>query len=152
MANYPISPQVEIKNRQGYEYVVISEDEKSTGLTLKDYLDIIKRRIWLLISPLFLTIPISLFFIASERPMYKATTILMLEEVSPPRIILEHEVSTPLPSNFFSTQYELIKSRTIAEEVVQTLQLDKRDSEAIPRFGQSHCTPPEPPDSRASKR
>ncbi len=136
MANYPISPQVEIKNRQGYEYVVISEDEKSTGLTLKDYLDIIKRRIWLLISPLFLTIPISLFFIASERPMYKATTRLMLEEVSPPRIILEHEVSTPLPSNFFSTQYELIKSRTIAEEVVQTLQLDKRDSEAIPRLGQ----------------
>jgi polysaccharide biosynthesis transport protein len=136
MANYPISPQVEIKNRQGCEYVVISEDEKSSGLTLKDYLDVIKRRMWLLISPLFLTIPISLLFIASERPMYKATTRLMLEEVSPSRIILEHEMPTPLPSNFFSTQYELIKSRAIAEEVVQTLQLDKRDSEEIPHLGQ----------------
>jgi len=136
MANYPISPQVEIKNRQGYEYVVISEDEKSAGFALKDYLGIIKRRMWLIISPLFLTIPIALLFIASERPMYKATTRLMIEEVGPARIILEHEVPTPLPSNFFSTQYELIKSRAIAEEVVQTLQLDKRDPEEIPRLGQ----------------
>src|SRR5713101_5035288 len=109
MANYPISPQVEIKNRQGYEYVVISEDEKSTGLTLKDYLGIIKRRKWLIISPLFLMIPISLLLIASERPMYKATTRLMIEEVGPPRIILEHEIPTPERSpDFYSTQYELI--------------------------------------------
>jgi polysaccharide biosynthesis transport protein len=137
MANYPISPQVEIKNRQGYEYVVISEDEKSAGLTLKDYLGIIKRRKWLIISPLFLMIPISLLLIASERPMYKATTRLMIEEVGPPRIILEHEIPTPERSpDFYSTQYELIKSRAIAEEVVQTLQLDKRDSEAIPRLVQ----------------
>ncbi len=133
MANYSISPQVEIKNRQGYEYVVISEDEKSAGLTLKDYLGIIKRRMWLIISPLFLTLPISLLLVASEKPTYKATTRLMIEEVSPPRIILEHEIPTPERSpDFYSTQYELIKSRAIAEEVVQTLQLDKRDSEAIP--------------------
>src|SRR6266478_3329268 len=137
MANYPISPQVEIKNRQGYEYVVISEDEKSAGLTLKDYVGIIKRRMWLIIPPLFLTIPIALFFIASESPMYQATTRLMIEEVSPPRIILEHEISAPERSpDFYSTQYELIKSRAIAEEVVQTLQLDKRDSEEIPRLVQ----------------
>ena len=112
MANYPISPQVEIKNRQGYEYIVISEDEKSAGLTLKDYVGIIKRRMWLIISPLFLTIAITFLFIVSERPMYKATTRLMIEEVRPPTIILEHAIPTPERSpDFYSTQYELIKSR-----------------------------------------
>jgi len=132
-----MSPQVEIKNRQGYEYVVISEDEKSAGLTLKDYVSIIKRRMWLIISPLFLTIPIALLFIVSERPIYKATTRLMIEEVRPPIIILEHAIPTPERSpDFYSTQYELIKSRAIAEEVVQTLQLDKRDSEETPRLVQ----------------
>ena len=137
MANYPISPQVEIKNRQGYEYVVISEDEKSAGLTLKEYIGIIKRRMWLIISPLFLTIAITFLFIVSERPMYKATTRLMIEEVRPPTIILEHAIPTPERSpDFYSTQYELIKSRAIAEEVVQTLQLDKRDSEETPRLVQ----------------
>src|SRR5438874_12228718 len=95
MANYPISPQVEVKNRQGYEYVIIAEDEKSAGLTLKDYLSIIKRRMWLIIAPLFLTIPAALCLVASEKPMYKATTRLMIEAISPPRIILEHEIPTP---------------------------------------------------------
>jgi succinoglycan biosynthesis transport protein ExoP len=134
MANYPVSPQVEIKNRQGYEYVIISEDEKSAGLALKDYLGIVKRRMWLILSPLFLTIPISLLLIASQKPVYKATTRLMIEEISPPRIILEHEIPTPeRPPDFYSTQYELIKSRVIAEEVVQALQLDKRDAEETPR-------------------
>jgi polysaccharide biosynthesis transport protein len=143
MANYPVSPQVEIKNRQGYEYVIISEDEKSAGLALKDYLGIIKRRMWLIISPLFLTILISLLLVASEKPIYKATTRLMIEEVSPPRIILEHEIPTPeRPPDFYSTQYELIKSRVIAEEVVQALQLDKRDAEETPRSVQiTHGSP-----------
>src|SRR5262249_27228447 len=65
------------------------------------------------------------------------TTRLMIEEISPPRIILEHEVPTPeRPPDFYSTQFELIKSRPIAEEVVQTLQLDKRASEEDPRLVQ----------------
>jgi polysaccharide biosynthesis transport protein len=92
---------------------------------------------WLIISPLFLIIPILLLLLASEKPIYKATTRLMIEEVGPPRIILEHEIPAPERSpDFYSTQYELIKSRAIAEEVVQTLQLDKRDAEETPRLVQ----------------
>jgi succinoglycan biosynthesis transport protein ExoP len=137
MANYPISPQVEVKNRQGYEYRIIAEDEKSADFTLKDYLSIVKRRIGMIIAPLLLTIPLSLLFIASERTMYQAKTRLMLEEVNPPRLILEHIVLTSeRPPDFYNTQYELIKGRAIAEEVVQTLQLDQRDAEAMPRFVQ----------------
>src|SRR5207249_12239739 len=88
-------------------------------------------------APLFLTIPAALCLVASEKPMYKATTRLMIEAISPPRIILEHEIPTPeRPPDFYSTQYELIKGRAIAEEVIQTLQLDKRDSEETPRLVQ----------------
>src|SRR5215475_10168118 len=139
MAHYPISPQVDkAKKRQDYEYVIISENEKSEGLTLGDYLAIIKRRRWLIIFPLFITIPIALLFIASDRPVYKATTRLQIEQVRPPSIILEHEVSTIERArdsrDFYNTQFELIKGRAIAEEVVRALQLDKRDSEEIPRL------------------
>src|SRR5262245_9138986 len=126
MAHYPISPQVDkTTKRQDYEYIILAEDEKSEGLTLRDYLTIIKRRKWLIIFPLFITIPIALLFIASDRPIYKATVRLQIEQVRPPTIILEHEVSTIERArdarDFYNTQFELIKGRAVAEEVVRTL-------------------------------
>src|SRR5215813_352154 len=141
MAHYPISPQVgKTTKRQDYEYIILAEDEKSKCLTLRDYLTIIKRRRWLIIFPLFITIPIALLFVASDRPIYKATVRLQIEQVRPPSIILEHEVSTIERArdsrDFYNTQFELIKGRAVAEEVVRTLQLDKRDSEEIPRLVQ----------------
>jgi capsular exopolysaccharide synthesis family protein len=38
--------------------------------------------------------------------------------------------------DFYNTQFELIKGRAVAEEVVRTLQLDKRDAEEIPHLVQ----------------
>ncbi len=121
MANYPIVPQVDkIKNRQDYEYIVISEDEKHQGADLKYYLSIIKKRRWIIISPLLLTIPIMLIFVALEKPIYNATTRLMIEDVN-------SKVSeTSRLEEFYKTQYEIIKSNAILGEVVQTLQLDRQ--------------------------
>src|SRR5215471_8876332 len=127
MKNYQLAPQTnKIANRQDYEYIVMSEDGKSEGLSFKDYLRIIRRRKWFIFSPLFITISIALLFVVSSEKTYNATTRLLIEEVGPRAILMQEarmqEARTSEHTvEFYNTQYEIIKSRSIAEEVVQTL-------------------------------
>jgi len=118
-----------VKNIQDYEYVIISEDggSKSKDLNIKDYINIIRRRKWLIIFPLFLIMPVVLASIIEQRPLYRATTRLLIEDSSPTKSVLIQDNSNTEPSqNFYNTQYELIKSRAIMEEVAQTIPFDER--------------------------
>src|SRR6266446_3302685 len=125
MTNYSMVPQVDkIKNKQDYEYIVISEDEKSQGPDLKYYLRIMKRRRWLIVFPLLLIMPVLLILLSLERPVYKATTKLMIEYID----TKGNEISRTVSEDFYNTQYAIIKSRAILGEVVQTLQLDNKSN------------------------
>jgi len=129
MQHYPMAPQgSKVKNIQDYEYVIISEDggSKSKDLNIKDYVNIIRRRKWLIIFPLFLIMPIVLASIIVQRPLYRATTRLLIEDSSPKSVLLKDNSNEEPSQNFYNTQYELIKSRVIIEEVAQKIPFDER--------------------------
>lgn len=137
MSNFPItaSQANKVKNVQGYEYLIISDREESKPLNIKDYSNIIKRRKWHIISPLFFVMSIVLFFVALEGTMYRASTRILIEDVSPKNIFVQNLSQTERPQDFYNTQYELIKSREVLEEVVVALQLDKRNSDDVSHLG-----------------
>ena len=62
-------------------------------------------------------------FVATQPPRYSATATVLIEDTNP-KVLAIPEVMGPEKSpDFYQTQYELIKSRAVAEEVVEKLQL-----------------------------
>jgi len=59
-------------------------------------------------------------------PTYTAEVMLLIER-KPPRVLEMHEVSAELfvpdDYDFYKTQYELLKSRALAAQVIRELQL-----------------------------
>jgi len=60
-------------------------------------------------------------------PTYRAEVTLLIER-KPPRVLDMHEASTELlvpdEYDFYKTQYELLKSRVLAAQVIRDLQLN----------------------------
>ena len=108
------------------EYVFLPEAERASETPLKEYIKILWKRKWLVIAPAFLIVPIVLLLLVIQKPTYEAVATLMIEDVNP-RVISIQEVLVPERSpGFYKTQYQLIKIRAVVEEVVDTLQLDKK--------------------------
>lgn len=91
----------------------------------RGYLNILKRRKWCIIIPLIVIIPVTLLILLQEEPTYEATSRLLMEDdTSKVKIIDIKEVLIPEKStDFYRTQYALIKSRDIVEEVAEVLGL-----------------------------
>ncbi len=92
---------------------------------LTDYLNVIKRRKWIVII-FFLTV-VGIVTIKSYKttPVYKATTKIMIERNAPS---LVNEKIAPHQSwfdDFLQTQYNLLRSRSLTRNVIEDLQLRK---------------------------
>src|SRR5712691_3925398 len=109
--------------RQEVEYVVLAEADDTAHTGVQDYLRLFWRRKWLFLLPVVCIVPWIGLFVATQPPRYSATATVLIEDTSP-RVLAIPEVMGPdQGQNFYYTQYEVIKSRAIAEEVVEKLQL-----------------------------
>jgi polysaccharide biosynthesis transport protein len=123
--------------RQEVEYVVLAEADGTAQSGLQDYLRLFWRRKWLFLLPAVCILPWMGLFVATQPSRYSATTTVLIEDTNPKVLATIPEVTGPgQGTNFYYTQYELIKSRAVAEEVVEKLQLDtpqpaKTDSPAM---------------------
>jgi capsular exopolysaccharide synthesis family protein len=127
MRNLPTPRQDnQILRHQDVEYVLLPEEEGQSGSHFWDYVNTIRRRKRLVIVPFCIILPLLLLDFATKKPLYRATTTLLIEKVGP-KILSIEEVLKPEPSpDFYGTQYGIIQSRAIAEQVVDALQLYKR--------------------------
>ena len=108
--------------RQEVEYVVLEADSSAqTGF--HDYLRLFWRRKWLFLLPALCILPWIGLLVATQPYLYSATTTVLIEDTSP-RVLAISEVVGPAPgTDFYYTQYEIIRSRAVAEAVVEKLQL-----------------------------
>src|SRR5439155_4743035 len=101
---------------------------------LNYYLNVLKRRKWYAIFTSFIIIPIIAINMISEEKIYESSTRLLIEDDNP-QILNIKEITTPDKStNFFQTEYQLIRTKENIEEVVNTLQLDKEVPSKKPTF------------------
>ncbi len=117
------------------------EPEEETHL--RDYLNIILRRKWVIIIffvSIVLTVTISSFVM---RPLYKATAVIKIDKENPNVLSFKDvEIVTP-DEDYYETQYKILKSRNLARRVIEKLDLyndpyfnpDSRPSAASMIFG-----------------
>jgi succinoglycan biosynthesis transport protein ExoP len=58
-------------------------------------------------------------------PLYKSTAVVRIEGESPNVLAFNGVQGAPLGSDYYQTQYEILKSRNLAESVIRNLGLDK---------------------------
>jgi uncharacterized protein involved in exopolysaccharide biosynthesis len=110
--------------RQEVEYVVLAEADDTAQTGLQDYVRLFWRRKWLFLLPAVCILPWIGLFVATQPSRYSATTTVLIEDTNP-KVLTIPEVTGPgQGTNFYYTQYEVIKSRAVAEEVVEKLHLD----------------------------
>jgi succinoglycan biosynthesis transport protein ExoP len=125
MNHLPIpSSARQLERRQDAEYLALSEPANGQESSFHDYLSILKRRKWWIIIPFFLVMALGLLQIAFENPMYTTTTTLLINDVKPQIVPVQDVVPSESSSDFYNTQYQIIKSRAIVGKLVDTLQLD----------------------------
>src|SRR5712691_2175764 len=109
--------------RQEVEYVVLAEADGTAQTSLQDYLRLFWRRKWLFLLPAMCILPWIGLLVATQPSRYSATTTVLIEDTNPKVLAIPELLGPEKSPDFYHTQYELIKSRVVAEDVVEKLQL-----------------------------
>lgn len=99
------------------------EDER---VDLRDYWRLLTKRRWLVATVLACTVLATALVVFMMTPIYTAETILLIERKVPQAINIESatsETQGPDEYDYYRTQYEILKSRALATQVVQEQQL-----------------------------
>lgn len=91
---------------------------------LRDYLKIIYKRrytVYTFFTIVFIIVLIGTF---STTPVYQASTKVLIERVEPYNLTMMYPYYSPYDPEFYETQYQLIKSTSVAQKVVRMLSLE----------------------------
>lgn len=102
-----------------------SEDRDDDQINLLEYWNILRRRWRLLAATALATVFLALVFTLLATPSYRAGTTLQIERDTIKVVAYEglEPSESPLDKDFYQTQYELLKSRSLARRVIEDLKL-----------------------------
>jgi polysaccharide biosynthesis transport protein len=106
---------------QSMSYAYPEED-----IHLRDYLQIIMRRRWIVITFLLTvltTVTIGTFMI---KPQYRSTVTIKIDKENPNILTFKDVYAVERPEeDYYQTQYKMLKSRNLAKRVIRQMKLDK---------------------------
>ena len=91
---------------------------------LRDYLRIIYKRRYTALVFFLIVCAIVIIGTLSTTPVYKATTKVLIEKVEPYNLTMMSPYYSPYDPEYYETQYQLIKSKAVAQKVVSMLSLE----------------------------
>ena len=98
--------------------------QEKEEVSLHDYLDVIVRRKWLIITFLMLVFLSTLIFTLTATKIYKAMAVIEVNQASPQVTKFEEVLgSEVLAREFYETQVELISSKTLLDRIIDKLNL-----------------------------
>src|SRR5437879_5930883 len=109
--------------RQEVEYVVLADADSTAQASVQDYVRLFWRRKWLFMLPAVCILPWVWLFVATQPQLYSAKATVLIEDTNPKVLTIPEVMGPDQRPNFYYTQYEVIKSRAVAEEVVEKLRL-----------------------------
>ena len=114
------------------------DDENANALTLSDLLSMVLKHKWTLLLVVLVATGIAGINTFLLRPTYRATTVLQIDR-APARVVdfsrgeVDQEQASVDDYMGLKTQYELLRSRSLAERVIDELQLDRsKPAAALP--------------------
>ena len=127
--------------------VTAPANEIDDSLHLRDLLRIIYKRKWWILSVAIVMLVVSTLNTLMETPQYRATTTIQIEKQAQ-RVVDYRDASgaTELydDGQFFQTQIELLRSKALAERVMEALRLDldRKPNAGAPATGAEKATDP----------
>lgn len=127
--------------------VTAPANEIDDSLHLRDLLRIIYKRKWWILSVAIVMLVVSTLNTLMETPQYRASTTIQIEKQAQ-RVVDYRDASgaTELydDGQFFQTQIELLRSKALAERVMEALRLDldRKPSVATQPTGTENATDP----------
>lgn len=114
----------------------LPEPEDDDAIHLRDLWRVIVKRKWVILAVLAIVMITGLVITLMATPMYRATISLKIERDAPK--IMDFKGAPMMPQeygdiDFYRTQYELLKSRSLAERVVRQLDLKQRAAAEPPK-------------------
>lgn len=100
-------------------------------INLREYWQVLVKRKWTVIGLLFLALAISVVVSVLTTPVYRAVTVIQIDRE--PVKVVDFKDLTPNDTagpDYYQTQYELLKSRSLAERVVGDLNLTRQPEQA----------------------
>ena len=95
-----------------------SSNRSEPQVDFQVYLDTLRRRKWMVLLPLLVVLPAVFVWVWFQKPLYEATSTLLIEPVNPQVVSIE-EVETPDNSfEYYQAQYTLISSRSLLAKVL----------------------------------
>ncbi|ETX03413.1 MAG: hypothetical protein ETSY2_33575, partial [Candidatus Entotheonella gemina] len=98
---------------------------------LQYYLLMFRKWLWLILSVVCVMVTVTLIDTVRTRPVYQATARLLIEREHPHIIPFDEAIGrSPVVdpmvsySSYYQTQYKLLQSRSLAQRVIQSLQLE----------------------------
>ena len=94
---------------------------------LRDYIQVLRKRRWMIISIFIIVVATAAIRTYLQIPIYQASSRVVIDP-EPPKVLNIQEVAPLGAQNqmYYTTQYELIKSRPVMEKVIENFNLTKR--------------------------
>ncbi|MCA9563225.1 MAG: hypothetical protein KC561_07040, partial [Myxococcales bacterium] len=123
-----------------------SLDAQPTGLPFREYFQVIQKRLWTIVLVTVMALGLGALYLVNQEPVYEAAAEIQIRTETPQVLGRDMEpVIDPVAGarywsteEYYQTQYRIIESRSVAQEVVRALQLDMNldflgiDPEATP--------------------
>jgi capsular exopolysaccharide synthesis family protein len=107
---------------------LVQEDhaEEHGGNQLGEYWLILRRRLWL-IAAIVLIAAVGAFLKSVQmKPVYRASAKVLIERYNPQVIKVEEVMPDDVWANdYYPTQYEILRSASLAKDVIENLRLDR---------------------------
>ena len=126
----------QLREREDYLLSTEVQREYDTSiadeLSLRDYIGIILRRKWIIISCLVVSVVTVAIVSSLMTRIYKAEATIEIAPENPKITAFEEVIEVAAQQDeFYATQYELIKSKSLAKEVISVLRLDSHPELAV---------------------
>jgi len=104
---------------------------------LRDYLNVILKRRWTVITCFVVLVTVVTIASFKMEPVYKATCQILIERDNPKVVKIEEVMAIDASStDYYQTQYEILKSQELAERVIKRLNLyDNKEFNRKPKIG-----------------
>lgn len=130
------------------------EQAADESLTLQDLLRIVLKHKWTLLIVVLLAAGVAAVRTFLSTPIYRSTATVQIERVAPRVVSFNNDVDQDQgwsdEAMSLQTQYELLRSRSLAERVIEELRLDQSSSASAGAAGagpDSAVSAPAAPDS-----
>lgn len=100
---------------------------ENTSLDLKDFMAVLRNRKKTIFTIALITLLLALLLTLLMQPVYRASSTIKIERYAAnPNVQILNAEASRSDRDFFETQIQLIQTKTLADRVIQELELDKQ--------------------------